>query len=189
MLESTHPPEPCSATIGEEDVAGSHRFTNIALCVVLACAGCSSEASSPVPGLGVPAASPQAKAPRETLKSTRISVKVQSCVSGESGVATFSAKGTAKGAFPGKFSATGQWSFTSISGANLWTFAEEFKVTGAHGADGTITGGAMSHGPVTCKTFGPAHTNAGLQYHLGTLSGGVTTNLLKNAGSLLEEMH
>jgi hypothetical protein len=163
----------------------SRFFKFFAACALLAFAGCSNGASS-VPGLS--SAAPQGKSSRETLNAPRMVVKVQSCISGQSGEATFSAKGMAKGQFPGKFVASGQWSFTNISGKTLWTFAETFKITGGHLADGTIMGSATSDGIATCKTFGPV-THNDLQYHLGTLSGAATTNRMKNGAKLLEQLH
>jgi hypothetical protein len=163
-------------------------FPYFVACALLAFTGCSGGASS-VPALH--SAGPQsdhvvALSSRETLDAPRTVVKVQSCISGQSGVATFSAKGNAKGRFPGKFTASGTWSFNVISGHTLWTFGETFKITGGHAADGTITGSGTS-GIAKCKTFGPGQK--GLQYHLDTLSGAATTNLLKNGGKFLEEMH
>lgn len=162
-----------------------------AACALLAFAGCSSGAA-PAPTL--PSAGVQgthyalALASTETLKARRMVVKVQSCVSGISGEATFTAKGKAKGKFRGKFSASGGWNFDIISGQTLWTFAETFKISGRHPADGTITGSGES-GIATCSKFGPVTGSGDLQYHLETFSGDATTNLMKNGAKFLEQLH
>ncbi|MGA8099739.1 MAG: hypothetical protein WB810_13880 [Candidatus Cybelea sp.] len=122
----------------------------------------------------------------ETLKARRVVVKQQFCASG-AGEATFSAKGPARGHVRGKFVASGVWNFYSGGGQTLWTFSETFKITGRHPADGTITGNGTD-AAATCKTFGTV-SGKDLTYHLGTLSGAATTNLMKNGSRLLERLH
>jgi hypothetical protein len=107
---------------------------------------------------------------------------------GQSGGATFTAKGTASGPYKGKLTLSGQWSFFKVSGQSLWTFAETFKITGAHPADGTVTGNGTDN-TAACKTFGPVSSLTVLQYHLGSASGAATTNLLKKGGNLLQRLH
>jgi hypothetical protein len=124
----------------------------------------------------------------ELLKASRIAVKTGSCIQGQSGNATFTANGTASGPHNGKLAAKGQWSFFKVSGQNLWTFAETFKITGAHPADGTVTGDGKGN-TATCKTFGPVSSLSVLHYHLGSASGAATTNLMKNGGNLLQRLH
>lgn len=121
----------------------------------------------------------------ETLKARRMTAKVQLCASG-SGETTFMIKGKAKGHVRGKVVAKGEWGFSTIGGQTLWTFSETFKIKGK--ADGTITGSGTDN-IATCKTFGPVNNNNDLAYHLGTLSGSATTNLMKNGGKLLQQMH
>ncbi len=166
-------------------------YTLFAACTVLACAGCFGATPS------APALSSAGSAGNdgiaalsivEALKARRIAVKTQSCLSGQSGSATFGAKGKAKGKFRGKFVAKGQWSFSNVGGSTLWTFAETFKIKGAHPADGTVTGSGTD-GVATCKTFGPVKNLKDLQYHLGTASGAATTILMKNGAKLLEQLH
>jgi hypothetical protein len=124
----------------------------------------------------------------ELFKASGIVVKKGTCIQGQSGNATFKANGTASGPHKGKFAATGQWSFFKVSGQNLWTFAETFKITGAHPADGTVTGNGMGN-TATCTTFGPVSSLGALQYHLGMASGAATTNLMKNGSNLLQRLH
>jgi hypothetical protein len=124
----------------------------------------------------------------EVFKSKSIVVKQQSCISGQSGVATFKVKGNAGGPFRGTFTASGQWSFAIVGGQSIWTFAETFKIAGGHPADGTITGNGMGT-TAKCKTFGPVSALTDLQYKLGMASGAATTNLMKNRGSLLQRLH
>jgi len=121
----------------------------------------------------------------ETLKASRIAAKVQLCASG-SGDTTFTFKGKATGHVSGNVTAKGEWSFSSIGGQTLWTYSETFKI--GDKADGTITGSGTDS-VATCKTFGPVTNNKDLAYHLGTLSGSATTNLMKNGGKLLQQMH
>ena len=128
-----------------------------------------------------------AKAVVETLKSGHVTVKVQSCISG-TGAATFSAKGKAKGHVRGKFVVSGEWNFYSGAGQSFWTFAETFKIKGRHPITGTITG-TGTDSVAKCKTFGPVSGGSELTYHLGQLSGAATTKLIKNGGTLLEQMH
>jgi hypothetical protein len=124
----------------------------------------------------------------EVLKASGIAVKKGVCIPGQSGNATFTAKGTASGPYKGTFTVSGQWSFVKISGQSLWTFAETFKITGAHPADGTVTGNGTDN-TAACKTFGPVSSLTVLQYHLGSASGAATTNLLKKGGNLLQRLH
>jgi hypothetical protein len=168
----------------------SRIYALVAAYTVFALAGCSGGTPSAPPLSSV---APQGGAHAdafliaEVLKARRIVVKVQSCISG-SGGATFTVKGKAKGPFRGKFVAKGQWGFYSIGGQTLWTFAETFRIKGAHRADGTITGSGTDS-IAKCKTFGPVSNLKDLQYHLGTKSGAATTNLLKNGGKLLQRLH
>jgi hypothetical protein len=68
------------------------------------------------------------------------------------------------------------------------TLVKVQSCTGRHPADGTITGGGTG-GIAKCHTFGPVTGQRDLQYHLDTLSGAATTNLLKNRGKFLEQLH
>ncbi len=159
-------------------------------CAVPAFAGCSGGTPS-APALS--SASPQrddrvGASFGEVFKAARIVVKKQSCIPGQSGEATFRAKGTASGPVNGKFVASGQWSFYSASGQSLWTFAETFKITGRRPADGTITGNG-THIIATCKTFGPVSSLKELRYHLGMASGAATTDRLKNGGKFIQKLH
>lgn len=124
----------------------------------------------------------------EVFKASGIVVKTQSCIAGQSGVATFSARGKASGPYRGTFVASGQFSFSRAGGQTLWTFAETFKIRGSRSADGTITGNG-THVTATCKTFGPVNGLNDLTYHLGPASGAATTNRLNNGGSLLQRLH
>jgi hypothetical protein len=164
------------------------RLSSSAAIVVLIVAGCSngapSEPAVPVANLvggGVVAASFG-----EVLSSKRTTVQKQSCISG-TGTVTFHAKGTAKGPLPGTVTVKGEWNFFTISGQTTWTFAETFKITGKHPADGTITGNGNGK-TATCTTFGPVTKSGVLEYHLGTASGSATTNRLKNGGSMRERL-
>ncbi|MEO7202232.1 MAG: hypothetical protein ABIZ82_06530 [Candidatus Tumulicola sp.] len=115
-----------------------------------------------------------------------MTVQKQSCISG-TGTATFHAKGTAKGPNPGTITAKGEWNFFIVGGQTTWTFAETFKISGKHPADGTITGNGNGK-TATCTTVGPVTKSDVLEYHLGTASGSATTNRLKNGGSMLERL-
>jgi hypothetical protein len=68
------------------------------------------------------------------------------------------------------------------------TLVKVQSCTGRHPADGTITGRGTG-GIAKCHTFGPVTGQRDLQYHLDTLSGAATTNLLKNRGKFLEQLH
>jgi hypothetical protein len=68
------------------------------------------------------------------------------------------------------------------------TLVKVQSCTGRHPADGTITGSGTG-GIAKCHTFGPVTGQRDLQYHLDTLSGAATTNLLKNRGKFLEQLH
>ena len=68
------------------------------------------------------------------------------------------------------------------------TLVKVQSCTERHPADGTITGSGTG-GIAKCHTFGPVTGQRDLQYHLDTLSGAATTNLLKNRGKFLEQLH
>jgi hypothetical protein len=160
-------------------------------CAVLFFAGCSTVTPS---APAFVAAGPQgnsrvAAAPLgEVFTAGRIVVKKRSCIAGQSGEATFSAKGHAGGPYAGDFVASGQWNFYRIGSQSLWTFAETFKIAGRRRADGTVTGNGADI-IATCKTFGPVSSLKDLKYHLGTASGAATTNLMKNGGKLVQRLH
>jgi hypothetical protein len=159
-------------------------------CAVLLFAGCSTGTpSAPALFPGGPQGD-RVGAPSlgEVFKAGRIVVKKQSCIAGQSGEATFSAKGNASGPYEGDFVASGQWNFYRVGGQSLWTFAETFKITGRRRADGTVTGNGTNR-IATCKTFGPVSTLKELKYHLGTASGAATTNLMKNGVKLIQHLH
>ncbi len=167
------------------------RIYTLFACALLALAGCS---------VGAPSAPALSSTSRqgddhvgalsfgEVFKAARIVVKKQSCMGRRSGEATFSAKGNASGPITGKFLASGQWSFYRVGGQSLWTFAETFKLTGRHPADGTVTGNGTKI-IATCKTFGPVNNLKELHYHLGTASGAATVNLMKNRGTFAQTLH
>jgi hypothetical protein len=122
----------------------------------------------------------------EILKSAKVTVKVQSCISG-SGSATFAAKGKAKGKYRGKLTVSGAWNFVNVSGVSFWTFGETFKIKGHHPVTGTIEG-TGSTTIATCKTFGPFKHGKELTYHLGTWSGAPIMNVIKQGAALLEKL-
>jgi hypothetical protein len=130
----------------------------------------------------------QAAAFGEVLKSSKVVVKKGSCIQDQSGNASFSANGTASGPYKGKFTVGGSWSFFKSSGKTFWTFAESFKIKGAHPITGTVTGNGTGK-PAACATFGPVSGLTELQYHLGMAKGAATTNLIKNGGNLLQRLH
>jgi hypothetical protein len=160
-------------------------------CAALLITGCSTgapSATAPVPG-GPQGNNLVAAAPLgEVFTAGRIIVKKRSCIAGQSGEATFSAKGKASGPYGGDFVASGQWNFYRIGGQSLWTFAETFKITGRSRADGTVTGNGTDN-IAACKTFGPVSSLKDLKYHLATASGAATTNLMKNGGKLIQRLH
>jgi len=160
---------------------------------LVASAGCSNTTPS------MPAFSParvqtndridKKKKPYEILKAAHISVDTVECnPSGLAGVASFTASGTAKGRVKGKFSMVGGWNYAIISGQTLWNFSESFEIKGKHPKDGTVTGSGTGN-VADCKKFGPITSGSDLTYHLGKKTGDVSTNALKDGGSMLEQLH
>jgi hypothetical protein len=167
------------------------RYSSFVVSAALAFGGCSG--GMPVaPGAFSSVARPEnplrAASFGEVLKSSKVVVKKGSCIQGQSGNASFSANGTASGPYKGTFTVGGQWSFFKSSGQTHWTFAESFKIKGAHPIVGTVTGNGTGN-PSACKTFGPVSGLKELQYHLGTAKGAATTNLIMNGGNLLQRLH
>lgn len=158
------------------------------LFVIAACSG----GAPPVPISG---AAPQGadslhpSAFNEVLKANGIDVKKQACLGHTSGTTTITAKGHASGPYSGTFTLSGQWSFTKVGSVSIYTFAETFKIAGAHPITGTITTNGSPKLKITCKTFGPVTSSKDLVFHLGTATGPATTNRLANHSSLLEQMH
>jgi len=157
-------------------------------------AGCSSGGTPSVPAFSPSGAQinerveAKKKKPTETLKAKRVTVKVQSCISG-TGQATAVAKGKAKGRYHGKLSVTAAWDVYGVGGGQFfWVFGETFKIKGKHPITGTITG-TGTDAIATCKTFGPVKNAKDLTYHLGTKTGSATMPVIKNGAPLLQQLH
>lgn len=164
---------------------------SLAITSLFAIAACSSGTSA-VP---ISRAAPQGadslhpSAFNEVLKANGISVKNQACLGHTSGTTTITAKGHASGPYSGPFTLSGQWSFTKVGSVSIYTFAETYKIAGAHPITGTVTSNGSPKLRATCKTFGPVTNTKDLVFHLGTATGPVTTSRLANHSSLLEHMH
>jgi hypothetical protein len=115
------------------------------------------------------------------------------CKTGGSVGNSFSARGTAKGPYPGRFTAKGSWVRVwtiLICLPCYWKFTESFTITsGSTTISGTISGkGNLPGPPMSHDAFGPAYKNWGLAYAAGSASGLATVGEIKS-DYLKETLH